>query len=101
MARKKTAKKGATPSRAPRGNLRIGSHWNAITIIARSQTHPLKAVCELVENSIDARAPNIHIIRMRRRGKTYLEVADDGQGLPSTAMGNPTSPTLRPTSATP
>jgi hypothetical protein len=43
---------------APRasGNLRIGDHWNAITIIALSQSNPLKAVAELVENSIDARA---------------------------------------------
>jgi hypothetical protein len=39
-----------------RGNLRIGDHWNAITIIALSQSNPLKAVAELVENSIDARA---------------------------------------------
>jgi hypothetical protein len=38
------------------GNLRIGDHWNAITIIALSQSNPLKAVAELVENSIDARA---------------------------------------------
>ena len=30
------------------GNLRIGDHWNAITIIALSQSNPLKAVAELV-----------------------------------------------------
>ncbi len=76
-------------SRATGGNLRIGSHWNAITIIARSQTHPLKAVCELVENSIDARARTIGIIRMRRKGKTMLEIIDDGQGLPLDAEGKP------------
>ena len=39
-----------------RGKLRIGNDWNAITIIALSQSNPLKAVAELVENSIDARA---------------------------------------------
>ena len=33
------------------GNLRIGDNWNAITIIALSQSNPLKAVAELVENS--------------------------------------------------
>ena len=43
------------------GNLRIGDHWNAITIIALSQSNPLKAVAELVENSIDARAKTIVI----------------------------------------
>ena len=47
---------GTTKRTTKRGNLRIGNQWNAITIIARSQTHPLKAVCELVENAIDARA---------------------------------------------
>jgi hypothetical protein len=41
------------------GNLRIGDHWNAITIISLSQSNPLKAVAELVENSIDARAKTI------------------------------------------
>src|SRR2546430_17554819 len=39
-----------------RGKLKIGDDWNAITIIARSQTSPLKAIAELVENSIDAKA---------------------------------------------
>src|SRR6267154_1101400 len=37
------------------GNLRIGDHWNAITIIALSQSNPVKAVAELVENSCHAR----------------------------------------------
>jgi hypothetical protein len=40
------------------GKLRIGDDWNAITISARSQQSPLKAVAELVENSIDAHAAN-------------------------------------------
>jgi hypothetical protein len=39
-----------------RGKLKIGDDWNAITIIALSQTSPLKAIAELVENSIDAKA---------------------------------------------
>lgn len=38
-----------------RGRLRIGDDWNAITIIALSQSNPLKAIAELVENSIDAK----------------------------------------------
>ena len=41
------------------GKLRIGDHWNAINIIARTQTHPLKAVCELVENAFDAGAREV------------------------------------------
>ncbi len=69
----KTRKKTKT------GNLRIGNQWNAINIIARSQTHPLKAVCELVENAIDAKATVIHTCsstsrrqKMPRRGRSAL-----------------------------
>src|ERR1700737_1688119 len=39
-----------------RGKIRIGDDWNAIRIIALSQSNPLKAIAELVENSIDAHA---------------------------------------------
>ena len=38
------------------GKLRIGDDWNAIRIIALSQSNPLKAIAEFVENSIDAHA---------------------------------------------
>ena len=31
------------------GKLRIADHWNAISIIAKSQANPLKAVAEFVE----------------------------------------------------
>ena len=72
-----------------RGKLRIGNDWNAITIIALSQSNPLKAIAELVENSIDARATNVTIIRGRSEGRHYLEVRDNGQGIPRDADGRP------------
>ena len=72
-----------------RGNLRIGDHWNAITIIALSQTNPLKAVAELVENSIDARAKMIVITRGKDKGQHYLRVKDDGEGVRRNADGAP------------
>ena len=72
-----------------RGNLRIGDHWNAITIIALSQSNPLKAVAELVENSIDARAKNIVITRGKDKGQHYLRVKDDGEGVRRNADGEP------------
>ncbi len=72
-----------------RGKLRIGNDWNAITIIALSQSNPLKAVAELVENSIDARATTVSIIRGRGEGNHYLEIRDDGQGIPRDAEGRP------------
>jgi signal transduction histidine kinase len=70
-----------------RGKLRIGNDWNAITIIALSQSNPLKAIAELVENSIDARAAKITIVRGRSDGRHYLEVRDNGQGIPRDASG--------------
>jgi hypothetical protein len=71
------------------GNLRIGDHWNAITIIALSQSNPLKAVAELVENSIDARAKTIIITRGKEKGQHYLRVKDDGEGVRKNANGEP------------
>jgi hypothetical protein len=69
---------------APRtttGTLRIGDQWNAINIIAHSQTHPLKAICELTENAIDAGATQVRILRRRHQGRVQLEVHDDGRGV--------------------
>ena len=72
-----------------RGKLRIGNDWNAITIIALSQSNPLKAIAELVENSIDARAANVTVIRGRSEGYHYLEIRDNGQGIPRDTDGRP------------
>lgn len=72
-----------------RGKLRIGDDWNAIRIIALSQTSPLKAIAEFVENSIDAHARNVTITRGRERGEPYLSVKDDGSGVPRDASGLP------------
>ncbi|HKU84924.1 MAG TPA: ATP-binding protein [Casimicrobiaceae bacterium] len=78
----------ATRSR-PSGNLRIGDHWNAITIIALSQSNPLKAVAELVENSIDAGAKSVVITRGKDKGQHYLRIKDDGEGVRRNADGEP------------
>lgn len=71
------------------GKLRIGDDWNAITIIALSQSNPLKAVAELVENSIDAHAKTIVITRGNEKGQHYLRVTDDGEGVRRNADGEP------------
>ncbi len=63
------------------GKLRIGDHWNAITIIALSQNNPLKAIAEFVENSIDAGAKNVTIVRGKNRNDQYLKIVDDGHGI--------------------
>ena len=60
MAEERALNTGERPSRkgkpADRGKLKIGDDWNAIRIIALSQSNPLKAIAEFVENSIDAHA---------------------------------------------
>jgi hypothetical protein len=71
------------------GRLRIGDDWNAITIIALSQSNPLKAVAEFVENSIDARASHVTITRGREHGEHYLVITDDGEGIPRDELGLP------------
>jgi hypothetical protein len=71
------------------GKLRIADHWNAISIIANSQTNPLKAVAEFVENSIDARAKQIVIVRGKKKGAFFLKISDDGEGIPKDEQGLP------------
>jgi hypothetical protein len=71
------------------GTLQIGDQWNAITIIAHSQTHPLKAICELTENAIDAGARHVRIVRRRSKGQLYLEIEDDGRGVAPDEAGVP------------
>jgi len=77
------------PARRASGRLRIGDNWNAITIIALSQNNPLKAIAEFVENSIDARAHSITIVRGKEAGEHYLKVVDDGEGIPRDDAGLP------------
>ena len=85
MAKTSAAKSKESES----GKLRIGDDWNAIRIIALSQSNPLKAIAELVENSIDAHAKTIAITRGREHGEHYLTVKDDGDGVPRDPNGLP------------
>jgi hypothetical protein len=87
--RRKKASRTSTRKEGKSGKLRIGDHWNAITIIALSQNNPLKAIAEFVENSIDARARNVTILRGREQGELYLKVIDDGEGIPLNEEGLP------------
>jgi hypothetical protein len=71
------------------GKLKIGDDWNAIRIIALSQSNPLKAIAEFVENSIDAHARAVVITRGRESGAHYLSIKDDGDGIPRDDEGLP------------
>ncbi len=80
----------ATSTQKPaRGKLKIGDDWNAITIIALSQSNPLKAIAELVENCIDAKAQNVTLTRGREQGRHFLSIRDDGLGVPRDTEGRP------------
>lgn len=82
----KTSRRGEI---ADRGKLKIGDDWNAIRIIALSQSNPLKAIAEFVENSIDAHAKTVTITRGREHGEHYLSIKDDGDGVPRDEQGQP------------
>jgi len=85
----RSSKAGRREGHSQRGQLRIGNDWQAIGIIAQSQSNPLKAIAEFVENSIDARAHQIAITRGKQRGAYYLRIADDGEGIRKNADGTP------------
>ncbi len=76
---------------APRtsGRLRIGDEFNAISLLARTQSNPLKAVAEFVENALDAGGKSVEIARFKRGGKAYLTISDDGSGIRLNAEGRP------------
>jgi hypothetical protein len=63
------------------GNLSIGDEWQAIKIIAGTQVNPRKAVAELIENSMDASAKHVFVVREKLRGETILRIQDDGTGV--------------------
>jgi len=62
------------------GELSIGDEWQAIRLIAASQVNPRKAVAELIENSIDAEAKHIVVVRGKIGRNVFLRILDDGRG---------------------
>jgi hypothetical protein len=89
MNKKKKVSKQKKNGPVSGGRLRIGDNWNAITIIALSQSNPLKAIAEFVENSIDAGARKIMIIRGKEKGEGFLRILDDGEGIRKDENGLP------------
>lgn len=66
---------------ANRFKLQPADPFDLIRWLARSQSDARKAVAELVQNSIDARAKTIRIERRRLRGAPALVIWDDGEGV--------------------
>ena len=69
--------------------LDFGDKKSGILTIQQSQSDPQKALAEIVENSIDAKAKTINIIRRRRKGEIELTILDDGIGVKPGKDGNP------------
>jgi len=60
---------------------------NAIRIIALSQSNPLKAIAEFVENSIDAHAKTITITRGKNMVRIICRSRTTGMACPATPTG--------------
>jgi hypothetical protein len=68
--------------------LKIGDQGAAILTIQSTQSDPQKALAELIENSIDAQAKNIKVLRHKSKGKIEILVSDDGEGVKEGVDGN-------------
>jgi len=68
--------------------LKLGDEGAAILTIQSTQSDPQKAMSELIENSIDAHAKNIKILRHRHSGKIEIQINDDGEGVKAGSDGN-------------
>lgn len=66
---------------ATKFKLQPADPFDLIRWLARTQSDPRKAVAELVQNSIDAKARTIRIERRRLKGKPALVITDDGEGV--------------------
>ena len=55
---------------------------NVINQIAAGEViqRPSSIVKELIDNSIDAKSKNIHLI-IKESGKTHIQINDDGEGM--------------------
>jgi hypothetical protein len=79
---------GAAPRRRPgrrkdveTGRLRVHDPFELIRWLALSQPDPRKALAELVQNSLDAGARTIRVVRRREKGRACLVIWDDGEGV--------------------
>jgi hypothetical protein len=63
------------------GHVRVHDPFELVRWLALSQPDPRKALAELVQNSLDANARHIRIVRVREKGIPCLKVQDDGEGV--------------------
>lgn len=63
------------------GKVRPADPFELIRWLAHCQQDPRKAVAELVQNSLDAGAKQIEVVRRRDKGQFVLQITDDGGGV--------------------
>ncbi|MFQ5504459.1 MAG: ATP-binding protein [Planctomycetota bacterium] len=61
--------------------LKPADSFDLIRLLARSQHDPRKAVCELVQNSMDAGAGRIDLTWFTEKGSRAIRLLDDGEGV--------------------
>lgn len=64
-----------------RVKLRPEDPFDLIRLLARSQSDPRKALAELVQNSLDARAARVEVTWFNEKGRRALRLWDDGEGI--------------------
>ncbi len=72
---------GRRPTDSVRGRVRAHDPFELIRWLALSQPDPRKALAELVQNSLDAGAKRIRIVRQREQALPSLRIVDDGEGV--------------------
>ena len=73
------AQRGARNAQKVR--LKPANPFDLIRLLARSQNDPRKAVCELVQNSLDAQARRIELSWANESQTRVLRILDDGAGV--------------------
>ncbi len=63
------------------GKVRVHDPFELVRWLALSQPDPRKALAELVQNSLDANARHVRIVRVREKGIACLKIHDDGEGV--------------------
>lgn len=78
---KKTTRRRSTRGDTVRGRLKPHDPFELIRWLAISQPDPRKALAELVQNSLDAGARKVRVVRAREKGLPCLIITDDGEGI--------------------
>jgi hypothetical protein len=73
--------RGPRDSSVEEGRVRVHDPFELVRWLALSQPDPRKALAELVQNSLDADARHVRIVRVREKGAPCLKIQDDGEGV--------------------